>query len=70
MPLPLVTTDLVGLVPYVASNLWSSHFQSFGYVTVTGSTSMAKILLFGGGLLVPFVLLPLKIRRINPNPLL
>ena len=46
MPLPLVTTDLVGLVPNVASNFWSAHYQNFGSVTVTGSTSMAKILIF------------------------
>ena len=46
MPLLLVTMDLVGLVPNVASNLWSAHFQIFGSVTVTGYTSMARTLLF------------------------
>ena len=46
MPLPLVTTYLFGLVPNVASNLWSAHFQNFGSVKVTGSASMAKVLLF------------------------
>ena len=45
MPLLLVTRDLVGLVPNVASNLWSDYFQNFGSVTVTGYTSMARILL-------------------------
>ena len=46
MLLPLVTTDIVGLVPNVASNLWPAYLQNFGSVTVTGSTSMANILLF------------------------
>ena len=46
MPLPLVTTDIVGLVTNVASNLWSTRLQKIGSVTVTGFTSMAKILLF------------------------
>ena len=46
MLLPIVTNDLVGLVTNVASNIWSAHFQNFRSVTVTGSTSMAKILIF------------------------
>ena len=46
VPLPLVTTNLVDIVTNVASNLWYAHFQNFGSVTVTGSTSMAKILIF------------------------
>ena len=41
-----MTLDLVGLVPNVASDLWSAYFQNFGSVTVTGSTSMAKTLIF------------------------
>ena len=41
-----MTTDLVGLVPNVASNLWSAHFQNFGSMMVTIYTSMAKILPF------------------------
>ena len=46
MPPLSVTWDLVGLVTNVASNLWYAHFQNFGYVAVTGSTSMARTLLF------------------------
>ena len=41
-----VTGDIVGLVPNVASNIWSTHFQNFGSVAVTVSTSMARTLFF------------------------
>ena len=41
-----ITEDLVGLVTDVASNSWSSHFQNFGSVAVTGSPYMARTLLF------------------------
>ena len=46
MPPLSVTGYLVGLVTNVASNLWSDHFQNFGSVAVTVSTSMARTLLF------------------------
>ena len=46
MPLLLVNMDLVDLVPNVASNLWSAHFQNYVSMMVTGSNSMAKKLLF------------------------
>ena len=46
VPLISVTRGIVGLVNNVASNIWSAHFQNFGSVAVTGSTSMAKTLLF------------------------
>ena len=46
VPLLLLPMYPVDLVPNVASNLWSAHYQKFGSVTVTGSTYMARTLLF------------------------
>ena len=41
-----MTGDVFGLVPNVAYNLWSTHYQNFGSVAVTGSISMARTLFF------------------------
>ena len=46
MPLLSVTRDIVGVVTNVASNIWYTHCQNFGSVAVTGSTYMARTLLF------------------------
>ena len=67
MPLLLVTRDLVGLVPNVASNLLSAHFQNFGSVTVTGYTSMARTLIFLS--FGSICAVAIEMRRITPNHL-